>query len=136
MSYLEAQALMDDSRLSDPLTVDLRNMNRLAKDIFRREDVPKLEEYIRKQREEFRLIGDKPVPYIYHAIHAQNFYLDKQHKARLKEEYPCMAWFEARTWSLVAIRNKWSGEVCRGARKGTSVDAQSILRRLAYSTNL
>ncbi|CAM6111100.1 unnamed protein product [Calypogeia fissa] len=31
MSYVEAQALMDDSRLSDPLTVDLRNMNRLAK---------------------------------------------------------------------------------------------------------
>ncbi|OAE18374.1 hypothetical protein AXG93_1783s1030 [Marchantia polymorpha subsp. ruderalis] len=31
MSYAEAQARMDDSRLSDPLTVDLRNMNRLAK---------------------------------------------------------------------------------------------------------
>ncbi|CAM6096143.1 unnamed protein product [Calypogeia fissa] len=52
-------------------------------DIFRKEDVPKLEEYIRKHREEFRLIGDKPVPYISHAIHDQNFYLDKQHKARL-----------------------------------------------------
>ncbi|KAL3677411.1 hypothetical protein R1sor_027359 [Riccia sorocarpa] len=31
MSYAEAQARMDDSRLSDSLTVDLRNMNRLAK---------------------------------------------------------------------------------------------------------
>lgn len=31
MSYVEAQARMDDSRLMDPLTTDLRNMNTLAK---------------------------------------------------------------------------------------------------------
>ncbi|XP_071724421.1 exosome complex exonuclease RRP44 homolog A-like [Rutidosis leptorrhynchoides] len=31
MSYVEAQARMDDSRLVDPLTLDLRNMNTLAK---------------------------------------------------------------------------------------------------------
>uniref|UniRef100_A0A803KXH7 Uncharacterized protein n=1 Tax=Chenopodium quinoa TaxID=63459 RepID=A0A803KXH7_CHEQI len=31
MSYVEAQARMDDSRLVDPLTTDLRNMNSLAK---------------------------------------------------------------------------------------------------------
>ncbi|XP_042494927.1 exosome complex exonuclease RRP44 homolog A [Macadamia integrifolia] len=31
LSYVEAQARMDDSRLMDPLTADLRNMNRLAK---------------------------------------------------------------------------------------------------------
>lgn len=31
MSYLEAQTRMDDSRLTDGLTTDLRNMNRLAK---------------------------------------------------------------------------------------------------------
>ncbi|XP_015889583.2 exosome complex exonuclease RRP44 homolog A [Ziziphus jujuba] len=31
MSYIEAQAKMDDSRLMDPLTTDLRNMNTLAK---------------------------------------------------------------------------------------------------------
>ncbi|OIW02082.1 hypothetical protein TanjilG_14781 [Lupinus angustifolius] len=31
MSYVEAQARMDDSRLMDPLTTDLRNMNSLAK---------------------------------------------------------------------------------------------------------
>ncbi|KNA22267.1 hypothetical protein SOVF_035560 [Spinacia oleracea] len=31
MSYVEAQARMDDSRLVDPLTTDLRNMNVLAK---------------------------------------------------------------------------------------------------------
>ncbi|XP_028090329.1 exosome complex exonuclease RRP44 homolog A-like [Camellia sinensis] len=31
LSYVEAQARMDDSRLMDPLTTDLRNMNVLAK---------------------------------------------------------------------------------------------------------
>jgi len=31
LSYIEAQARMDDSRLVDPITVDLRNMNSLAK---------------------------------------------------------------------------------------------------------
>ncbi|XP_060958664.1 exosome complex exonuclease RRP44 homolog A isoform X2 [Cannabis sativa] len=31
LSYIEAQARMDDSRLMDPLTTDLRNMNVLAK---------------------------------------------------------------------------------------------------------
>lgn len=31
LSYIEAQARMDDSRLMDPLTMDLRNMNALAK---------------------------------------------------------------------------------------------------------
>ncbi|XP_062144128.1 exosome complex exonuclease RRP44 homolog A isoform X2 [Alnus glutinosa] len=31
LSYIEAQARMDDSRLVDPLTTDLRNMNGLAK---------------------------------------------------------------------------------------------------------
>lgn len=31
LSYVEAQARMDDSRLMDPLTIDLRNMNNLAK---------------------------------------------------------------------------------------------------------
>ncbi|TQE06134.1 hypothetical protein C1H46_008199 [Malus baccata] len=31
LSYIEAQARMDDSRLMDPLTTDLRNMNSLAK---------------------------------------------------------------------------------------------------------
>ncbi|KAH6797025.1 ribonuclease II family protein [Perilla frutescens var. hirtella] len=31
LSYVEAQARMDDSRLADPLTTDLRNLNTLAK---------------------------------------------------------------------------------------------------------
>ncbi|KAG6387681.1 hypothetical protein SASPL_152873 [Salvia splendens] len=31
LSYVEAQARMDDSRMADPLTTDLRNLNKLAK---------------------------------------------------------------------------------------------------------
>ncbi|KAI3942129.1 hypothetical protein MKW98_003728, partial [Papaver atlanticum] len=31
LSYIEAQARMDDSRLMDSLTTDLRNMNALGK---------------------------------------------------------------------------------------------------------
>lgn len=36
LSYVEAQARMDDSRLMDPLTTDLRNMNYLAKTMRQR----------------------------------------------------------------------------------------------------
>lgn len=36
LSYVEAQARMDDSRLMDPLTTDLRNMNSLAKKMRQR----------------------------------------------------------------------------------------------------
>ncbi|KAI4386870.1 hypothetical protein MLD38_004757 [Melastoma candidum] len=36
LSYIEAQARMDDSRLVDPMTTDLRNMNSLAKLMRRR----------------------------------------------------------------------------------------------------
>jgi hypothetical protein len=61
-------------------------------DIFRRGDVPKLEEYIRKHRGEFRHISNKPVPYVFHPIHDQTFYLDEQHKAKLKEEYQVEPW--------------------------------------------
>lgn len=35
LSYVEAQARMDDSRLMDPITTDLRNMNSLASDAVR-----------------------------------------------------------------------------------------------------
>ena len=35
LSYVEAQARMDDSRLMDPVTTDLRNMNSLASDAVR-----------------------------------------------------------------------------------------------------
>ncbi|KAL6524421.1 Exosome complex exonuclease RRP44 A [Orobanche hederae] len=40
LSYVEAQARMDDSRMADPLTTDLRNLNKLAK-IMRQKRIEK-----------------------------------------------------------------------------------------------
>ncbi|KAL3684206.1 hypothetical protein R1sor_002228 [Riccia sorocarpa] len=61
-------------------------------DIFRREDVPKLAEYIRKHYQEFRHHSNKPVTRVQHPIHDQTFYLDERHKQQLKEEYQVEAW--------------------------------------------
>ncbi|XP_020592611.1 lysine-specific demethylase JMJ25-like isoform X2 [Phalaenopsis equestris] len=61
-------------------------------DIFRREDVPKLEEYIRQHFSEFRHIHDKPVNKVFHPIHDQSFYLSMDHKRKLKEEYGIEPW--------------------------------------------
>ncbi|KAK1439540.1 hypothetical protein QVD17_05360 [Tagetes erecta] len=61
-------------------------------DIFRREDTPKLEEYIKIHFREFRHISMKPVQEVTHAIHDQTFYLTMEHKRRLKEEFGIEPW--------------------------------------------
>lgn len=61
-------------------------------DIFRREDVPKLTEYLTKHQKEFRGINNTPVSSVVHPLHDQTFYFDEKHKKQLKEEFGVEPW--------------------------------------------
>ncbi|XP_077247125.1 lysine-specific demethylase JMJ27-like isoform X2 [Tasmannia lanceolata] len=61
-------------------------------DIFRRQDVPKLEKYLKKHFREFRHLHGSPVDQIVHPIHDQSFYLTLEHKRKLKEEFGIEPW--------------------------------------------
>ncbi|KAK8519035.1 hypothetical protein V6N13_017716 [Hibiscus sabdariffa] len=61
-------------------------------DIFRKEDVPKLQDYLRKHFGEFRYVHCCPVSQVLHPIHDQSFYLTMEHKAQLKQEYGIEPW--------------------------------------------
>ncbi|GKV19137.1 hypothetical protein SLEP1_g29430 [Rubroshorea leprosula] len=72
-------------------------------DVFRRQDVPKLMEYIRKHSNELnQMHGFRK--HVVHPILDQNFFLGKSHKARLKEEYEIEPWsFEQHVGEAVII---------------------------------
>ncbi|KAK8521148.1 hypothetical protein V6N13_077265 [Hibiscus sabdariffa] len=61
-------------------------------DIFRRQDVPKLEDYLKRHFREFRYVHCRPVSQVFHPIHDQSFFLTMDHKAELKKEYGIEPW--------------------------------------------
>ncbi|KAJ4972653.1 hypothetical protein NE237_005827 [Protea cynaroides] len=61
-------------------------------DIFRRQDVSKLEAYLRKHSREFRHTLCNPLEQVSHPIHDQTFYLTTEHKMKLKEEFGIEPW--------------------------------------------
>ncbi|KAL8539766.1 hypothetical protein ACS0TY_001393 [Phlomoides rotata] len=61
-------------------------------DIFRRQDVPKLEEYLKRHFKEFRHTHCNLLPEVIHPIHDETIYLTSEHKKRLKEECGIEPW--------------------------------------------
>ncbi|XP_040377385.1 lysine-specific demethylase JMJ25-like isoform X2 [Oryza brachyantha] len=73
-------------------------------DIFRREDVSKLHDYLMKHAEEFRHYNYETVKQVSHPIHDQCFYLTNEHKRKLKKEYGVEPWtFEQKLGEAVFI---------------------------------
>ncbi|XP_058095899.1 uncharacterized protein LOC131241195 isoform X2 [Magnolia sinica] len=61
-------------------------------DIFRRQDVPKLVDYLQKHWKEFRHNSSLPVNSVIHPLHDQTLFLNERHKKQLKEEYDVEPW--------------------------------------------
>lgn len=73
-------------------------------DIFRRQDVSKLQKYLKMHFHEFRHIRERCLERISNPIHDQTIYLNEEHKRRLKEEFGVEPWtFEQHIGEAVFI---------------------------------
>nr|XP_043610488.1 lysine-specific demethylase JMJ25-like [Erigeron canadensis] len=61
-------------------------------DIFQKQDISKLEEYLRNHSAEFSLDGCHSAGQVVHPIHDQTFYLNMEHKGKLKEKFGIEPW--------------------------------------------
>ncbi|XP_047940902.1 lysine-specific demethylase JMJ25-like isoform X3 [Salvia hispanica] len=91
-------------------------------DIFRQQDVPKLEEYLKRHFKEFRHIYGNLLPEVVHPIHDQTIYLTSEHRKRLKEEYGIEPWtFVQRLGDAVIIPAGCPHQV-RNLKSSTTVE--------------
>ncbi|KAJ0979849.1 hypothetical protein J5N97_015323 [Dioscorea zingiberensis] len=73
-------------------------------DVFSRKDVPKLNEYLRIHRKELAVSGTQPVVSVLRPVYDQIFFLNKDHKRKLKEEFGIEPWtFEQHVGEAVFI---------------------------------
>ncbi|PIA48945.1 hypothetical protein AQUCO_01300074v1 [Aquilegia coerulea] len=90
-----AELKVSDRDINDPAEGD--DPTKVGKggaiwDIFRRQDVPKLVEYLHKHWKEFRHLDNFPVKSVIHPIHDQTFFLNEKHKKQLKDEFDVEPW--------------------------------------------
>ncbi|KAI4328920.1 hypothetical protein L6164_021235 [Bauhinia variegata] len=73
-------------------------------DIFRRQDVSKINEYLRKHQKEFLHLLNHPITSVIHPIHDQTFFFNEHHKKQLKKEFNVEPWtFEQHLGEAVFI---------------------------------
>ncbi|XP_021279733.1 uncharacterized protein LOC110413295 [Herrania umbratica] len=61
-------------------------------DIFRKQDVLKIYQYLEKHKKEFRHLNNLPVNSVIHPIHDQTLFLNERHKKQLREEFNVEPW--------------------------------------------
>ncbi|KAM6577824.1 hypothetical protein CsatB_029661 [Cannabis sativa] len=61
-------------------------------DVFRREDVPKVSEYLRMHQEEFGLVDCESYDFVTRPLYDERFFLNGYHKRKLKEEFGVEPW--------------------------------------------